>query len=62
MKVRIGDYAARCPYCEGDEFVPDPQGEREAMELTCASCGGAASRRVLLEILERSSLGRRHKG
>lgn len=49
MKVQIGNYFAKCPYCSSEDFVPDARGESEPIELTCASCGGAASRRLLLE-------------
>jgi len=49
MEIRFGTCCARCPYCGAAEFVDDDE-RTLSQELTCASCGGLASRQLLLEI------------
>jgi len=51
MEVRLGDLVGECPYCGSTEFVaPDDEGPGGG-EVTCAQCGGSASRAVVLELV-----------
>lgn len=53
MNVQLGPLLAQCPYCSSTEFVA---AEADSLELTCAKCGGSASRRVVLErVAERAA-------
>lgn len=47
MKVRLGDYYAKCPYCGSTDFLGGD--DAASAELACARCGGYASRRLLLD-------------
>lgn len=49
MKVSVGNYAVKCPYCGNTDFAPSDGPLAEQQELVCAQCGGYASRKILLE-------------
>jgi len=49
MKISVGDYFAKCPYCGSMEFLPGDDPASEPHELACADCGGYASRQVVLD-------------
>lgn len=48
MQLEIGGCYVKCPYCGATEFV-DTEDHAPPAELACARCGGAASRKLLLE-------------
>lgn len=51
MQVRLGDLFAECPYCSSTEFLAPQEADEDARQLVCATCGGYASRVVVLENL-----------
>jgi len=56
MKVKAGDDFVRCPYCGSTEFIVEELSAAiEPRELICADCGGATSRRVLVERAEQNA-------
>lgn len=48
MRLRLGRLSAECPYCGSKDFAAS---DEDAREVVCASCGGYASRAVVLERL-----------
>ena len=58
MRFKLGDRFARCPYCEGTEFMAPEGSGTPPRELACAQCGGFVSRKLVLEHLRDEAIDR----
>jgi hypothetical protein len=62
MEFRVGNIRAKCPGCEGTDFVPPPA-ERSGpfMKYACAGCGGSWTYARLIGQIGRETVRRKNE-